>query len=125
LWIFLLISLTIFFQNIGIDQHVFVESKDLMMNFLNNLTAKVCFVSVVTLSCGALLAQPAPQGQGGSGPGKPPAEAMQACKSLSSGQDCSFTTSKGSRTGTCWAPEGKPLACKPKMPSASGGKNLK
>jgi hypothetical protein len=125
LWGFLLIFLTIFFQNIRIDQHVFVEFKDFMMIFLNNLTAKACFVSVVTFSCCALLAQPAQQGQGGSGAGKPPTEAMQACKSLSGGQDCSFTTSKGSRTGTCWAPEGKPLACKPKMPSATSGKNQK
>ena len=46
------------------------------MKFLNNLFTKACLVSVVTLSCGALSAQPAQQGQGGSGPGKPPAEAM-------------------------------------------------
>jgi hypothetical protein len=123
LWVFLLIFLTIFFQNTEIDQQVFVESKDLTMKSINKLSAKVCFVSVVTLICSALLAQPVQQGQGGSGAGKPPAEAMQACKSLSSGQECSFTTSKGSRTGTCWAPEGKPLACKPKMPSTPKGKN--
>jgi hypothetical protein len=125
LWIFLLISHTIFFQNIDIDRQMFVEFKDLMMKFLNNLSAKTCFVSLVTLSCGALLAQPAQQGQGGAGQGKPPAEAILACKSLASGQDCSFTTNKGSRTGTCWAPEGKQLACKPKMASGSGGKNQK
>jgi hypothetical protein len=33
---------------------------------------------------------------------------------LSSGQECSFTAPHGTVKGTCWAPEGKPLACKPK-----------
>lgn len=95
------------------------------MIFLNKLFAKICLVPVVALSCSVLLAQTAQQGQGGAGQGKPPAEAVQACKSLVSGQDCSFTTSKGSRTGTCWAPEGKPLACKPKKPAIANGKNQK
>lgn len=95
------------------------------MKFLNKLLAKACLISAAGLSCGVLLAEPAQREQGGAGQGKPPAEAMQACKSLVSGQDCSFTTSKGSLTGTCWAPEGKPLACKPKMPMAASGKNQK
>lgn len=51
---------------------------------------------------------------GSGGPPKPPAEALTACKSLGSGNDCSFTSPHGAVTGTCWAPEGKPLACKPK-----------
>ena len=68
----------------------------------------------------SLFAQPA---DGRSAPPKPPAQALKACKSLSSGQACSFTVQQGSVTGTCWAPEGKPLACKPKdapmMPSGN------
>lgn len=60
---------------------------------------------------GALYAQPS---SGNGPPPAPPAEALQACKSASSGQACSFTSSQGSTTGTCWAPEGKALACKPK-----------
>jgi hypothetical protein len=60
---------------------------------------------------GALFAQPA---DGNGTPPKPPAEALASCKTLSSGQECNFTTPQGSVKGTCWAPEGKPLACKPK-----------
>ena len=44
---------------------------------------------------------------------------LAACKSLISGKDCSFTSPQGTVAGTCWAPEGKPLACKPK--GAPGG----
>jgi len=44
---------------------------------------------------------------------RPPPEAIDACKNSSSGAQCSFSTDRGSITGTCWAPEGKPLACKP------------
>lgn len=66
--------------------------------------------AALTACCG-LSAQTA-DGQGA--PRKPPAEALDACKTLSSGQDCSFTSPRGTAKGTCWAPEGKPLACKPK-----------
>ncbi len=71
----------------------------------------------------------APAGPGGSGsPGGggggehrgPPPEALAACKSLASGAACSFTTERGARSGTCWAPEGKPLACKPAGGSPKG-----
>ena len=58
-----------------------------------------------------LFAQPA---DGRGAPPMPPAQALEACKTLSSGQACSFTAPQGSVKGTCWAPEGKPLACKPK-----------
>ena len=117
---FLHIDATVIFQNIAIDKSLLVETKELSMNSINKLFIKVCLVSAATMSCSVILAQTPQQGQG-----KPPAEAMQACKALSSGQDCSFTTDKGSRAGTCWAPEGKPLACKPKMPAAANGKNQK
>lgn len=44
----------------------------------------------------------------------PPEEAIAACKSLQAGKDCSFTGMRGNVTGTCFAPQGKPLACRPK-----------
>lgn len=58
----------------------------------------------------AALAQPA---EGGGHRGPPP-EALAACKSLAAGAECGFTGERGSMKGSCWAPEGKPLACKPK-----------
>lgn len=77
--------------------------------FSRGFALAIC-AGALTACCG-LSAQPA---DGTGGPRKPPAEALDACKSLSSGQDCSFTSQKGTAKGTCWAPEGKPLACKPK-----------
>ncbi len=72
--------------------------------------------AALTACCG-LSAQTA---DGKGAPPKPPAEALDACKTLSSGQDCSFLSPRGTAKGTCWAPEGKPLACKPKdAPAAS------
>lgn len=50
----------------------------------------------------------APQGRKGPRP-----EALAACQSLSSGQVCSFEAPRGVVKGTCAAPEGKPLACRP------------
>jgi hypothetical protein len=35
---------------------------------------------------------------------------------LSSGTQCGFSNDRGTVTGTCWAPEGKPLACRPTTP---------
>lgn len=51
-------------------------------------------------------AQPKP-GEG------PPAEALAACQKLSAEQACSFTSPRGEVKGTCAAPTGKPLACRP------------
>jgi hypothetical protein len=81
-----------------------------------------------TLSCaaGTALAQP-PQGQQSPAdqPDQqprhhhgPPPEALAACKSASSGQQCSFTSPRGDQvSGTCLAhEEGKPLACRPSHP---------
>lgn len=90
------------------------------MHFSKISGVKISLLAALTISSSMLFAQPAQgSGQGGgqgngqgNGPGQPPAEALQACKSLSSGQDCSFTGNRGAVTGTCWAPEGKPLACK-------------
>lgn len=45
---------------------------------------------------------------------RPPVEALQACKSLAAAAPCSFQTPSGKTvSGSCWAPEGLPLACKP------------
>lgn len=71
-------------------------------------------------ACSALWAQPA---DGKGGPRKPQPEALAACKSLGSGDACGFTSPHGAVTGSCWAPEGKPLACKPKH-APSGGLSL-
>jgi hypothetical protein len=46
-------------------------------------------------------------------PRMPPPEALSACQTAKAGQDCSFNGPQGQAKGTCWAPEGKPLACKP------------
>jgi hypothetical protein len=43
----------------------------------------------------------------------PPPEAIAACKGSSSSAQCSFAADGVRLSGTCWAPEGKPLACKP------------
>jgi hypothetical protein len=44
----------------------------------------------------------------------PPPEALDACSGKKIGDLCSFVTPKrGTIEGTCKAPEGKPLACRP------------
>jgi hypothetical protein len=58
------------------------------------------------------------QGQGGYR--APPPEALAACKSLAAGAACSFNSARGSEAGTCLAPEGKPLACRPKNGPGGG-----
>lgn len=50
----------------------------------------------------------------------PPAQAMQACASLNVGQACSFDDQSRKVNGSCWAPEGKPLACRPSHPARQG-----
>ncbi len=82
-----------------------------------------CALSLVT---SLLYAQPPGGGQQGGGQQgngqqqgegqhrKPPQEALDACKSSKAGQDCSFTSPHGAVSGTCFAPEGRPLACRPK-----------
>ena len=89
----------------------------------NQLGALCGRLLILTLFFGTLIACCALSAQttdGGGGPRKPPAEALEACKTLSSGQECSFTSPHGTVQGTCWAPEGKPLACKPKDAPTSG-----
>jgi len=51
-------------------------------------------------------------------PPHPPAEAFAACKAALAGAACSFSSPQGMVGGSCWAPEGKPVACKPKSAPA-------
>jgi len=45
---------------------------------------------------------------------QPPMESVEACKTLSAGQSCQFTTERGTEQGTCFAPKNDlPLACAP------------
>lgn len=72
-------------------------------------------VGAITLALvsGAAMAQPK-SGEGPpSGGGGPPAEALAACKPLKEGDACQFTAEKGAASGTCAAPQGRPLACRP------------
>jgi hypothetical protein len=87
-----------------------MKSSHIFSSPLRRAFALTMCAGALTACCG-LSAQPA---DGHGGPRKPPAEALDACKSLSSGQACNFSSPQGAVKGTCWAPEGKPLACKPK-----------
>jgi len=44
----------------------------------------------------------------------PPPEALAACNTAKAGADCSFSHEGRTMKGNCWAPEGRPLACRPK-----------
>ena len=81
------------------------------MRILNKTLIKYSLLAALTCSSGLLLAQAAEHPDA---PRMPPREALDACKSLRENQECSFTSPHGVVKGTCWAPEGKPLACKPK-----------
>jgi hypothetical protein len=70
----------------------------------------IALVATLSYFNGVAFAQPTE----GGGHRVPPAEALAACKSLASGAECGFTSERGTMKGNCWAPEGKPLACKPK-----------
>lgn len=54
---------------------------------------------------------------GGDKPGRghraPPTEAIDACEALTAGDACSFSAGGTEHQGSCWAPESKPLACRP------------
>lgn len=83
---------------------------------------KPLFHATLLLASVAAFAQP----QGGPPPGGehrgPPPEALAACKTAKAGADCTFTQGERSMKGSCWAPEGKPLACRPKdMPPPPPG----
>jgi hypothetical protein len=89
--------------------------------FSRTTRATLAWLAASLFAAGASLAQPA----GGSGPPSgerrgPPAEALAACKSLAAGKACSFQHHGKSLAGSCWAPEGRPLACRPKDAPAHG-----
>jgi hypothetical protein len=101
------------------------------MNTLNRVAVRTLLWAALSCAAGAALAQP-PQGQQSPGdqPDQqprhhhgPPPEALEACKSASSGQQCSFTSPRGDQvSGTCLSrEEGKPLACRPSHPPGAGG----
>ncbi len=86
------------------------------MKLLTQITLATGSATAALLWCAVALAQPSPGqgGQNGEPPPRPPQEAFDACKSLASGASCSFTGMQNTKVqGTCWAPENKPLACKP------------
>lgn len=79
-----------------------------IVGLLAVLAATALFVAAAT-------AQAAPPRSDDDRPPPPPPESLQACASLGTGAGCEFKTPRGNTMkGTCWAPEGKPLACKPK-----------
>lgn len=50
----------------------------------------------------------------GEGGKRPPKEALDACNEKRAGDDCSFSSPRGSESGTCFTPDSaKPLACRP------------
>jgi hypothetical protein len=100
------------------------------MNTLNRVAIRTILWAALSCAAAAALAQP-PQGQQSPGdqPDQqprhhhgPPPEALDACKSASSGQQCSFTSPRGDQvSGTCLSrEEGKPLACRPSHPPGAG-----
>jgi hypothetical protein len=74
--------------------------------------------AVVMLSSLAFAQEGPPGGRGP--PRRPPPEALAACEGKSAGASCSFSHESHSVSGTCFAPEGKPLACKPDRPPPGG-----
>jgi hypothetical protein len=105
--------------------------KDQTMSHTKPLMHNSCALALIALitlcaSSQAAQQQQAPQtreqGQGGEHQHrKPPPEALDACKGKSSGQACSFTSPHGQVDGTCFAPEDKPQACRPKHPPQHDG----
>ena len=96
------------------------------MNAPKRLAIRSVLWATLSFAAGATFAQP-PQGQQSPAdqPDQqprhhhgPPPEALAACKSASSGQQCSFTSPRGDQvSGTCLSrEEGKPLACRPSHP---------
>jgi hypothetical protein len=88
------------------------------MKSLSRIAALNLILSGLVSTAGAA---DAPSAQGQQAHHGPPPEALAACSSLTSGAACSFTSPRGPATGTCWAPEGKPLACRPKDAPPRGG----
>lgn len=73
----------------------------------------IAFTMALLSACAC--AQPA---GGNDRPPPPPPEALAACKAAAAGTACNFNSPHGAVNGSCWAPEGKPLACRPTNPPA-------
>jgi hypothetical protein len=71
------------------------------------------------LVAGAAMARPGDRDD--AHPPGPPPEALAACEGLAAGAACSFEAPFGTVEGTCFAPEGRPAACRPAHPPAEGG----
>jgi hypothetical protein len=77
-------------------------------------------LSLLTVATALISACACAQPAGGSDrPPPPPPEALAACKAAAAGTACNFNSPQGAVSGSCWAPEGKPLACKPGKPPAA------
>jgi hypothetical protein len=77
-------------------------------------------LGLATLAAALISACACAQPNGGNDrPPAPPPEALAACKTAAAGTACNFSTPQGAVSGSCWAPEGKPLACKPGQPPAA------
>ena len=79
------------------------------MTMVKRISARTSLVAAIACFSGLLSAQPAGGQQGPT----PPQEALDACISVSSGKACSFTSLHGTVKGTCVAPEGRSLSCRP------------
>ena len=71
---------------------------------------KTLIISLIFLPA---LAFAQPGGGARTGHRGPPPEALEACAEAEAGAECACETRRGEESGVCWAPEGKPLACKP------------
>lgn len=97
---------------------------------ISSRTGWTLFSAVLGLAAGTLVnVELAAQQGGGRGPGGgqggPPPEMLKACVGKSSGDSCSATGPQGrSVSGTCFAPQGRPLACRPQRgsPADQGGR---
>ncbi|MEO0440668.1 MAG: YHYH protein [Pseudomonadota bacterium] len=75
----------------------------------------VSFIAIAAVGAGVFgaVSLSAQRGPGG-GQGRPPEEMFKACESKAAGDACSAELpGEGEVSGTCFAPEGRPLACRP------------
>lgn len=88
--------------------------------------AALATLAALTLGMGTASAHPTEHDAAAHGPRHgPPPEALAACKALAAGTACSVTLAATVHQGSCWAPPGMPLACRPTgapAPAAHGSK---
>lgn len=94
-----------------VPSHAAFPKKSMIRAIRAISTAWVGALTLVAWPCAALAADPQPPQQ--TRRAGPPPQAIAACGSLSAGQACSFDDQSRKVSGSCWAPEGKPLACRP------------